>query len=390
MRRNDCRVCRGRLVTRLDLGDQPLANALLPTFDAECAKYPLLLTQCVDCELVQLGFDIPPEVVFRNSYPLFSSTGSRYWLDHAAQLTEDIWLDYQLNSNSVVMEIGSNDGYLLRNLLGACQVVGVEPGVEQACCANLAGVPTINTFFGPDELPQADIIIAINTMAQIPDLNQFADRLRKTLKLEGTAIIEVPDLVHTIAGVQFDQIYHEHYSYFSVTALANLFERHKLVIYDAEPLPTHGGSLRLYVGHYGRHELKAEAAHLQWGEDFDWSGFVRDVARVKTQSHALRALEVEYGNVWAYGAAAKGNTYLNFCGIDFLDIRGVADLNPHKIGKYLPGSRIEIVSEDTMLAHNPKHILLLAWNWADEAKKRLRERGYEGKFITAVPRMVIE
>lgn len=391
-KRVHCRLCGSGLGgVILDLGNQPPSNDFyIPGSRSWMCKFPLQLVECPTCSLLQLNWDVDPESIFDPNYPLHSSRGSKEWLEHAKHLAGDV--SAGVTPDSLVMEIGSNDGYLLRNLTATCKVLGVDPsGIS-------ADVPTVRGFFNTKMaqcLPRADVVLALNTVAQIPDLKDFVQALALVVKPHGCAILEFPDIVKTLMGGQFDQIYHEHYSYLSLTALQyGLKEFAGMHISMALQLPTHGGSLRVYV----RHGPKTD-------EHFT-------VTCQKTQEQAagrtyfaMRALQsridfrqfmvsckVTGQKVCAYGAAAKGNTFLNYVNQAPWDgplPEMIGEVNPAKIGLSAPGTRIPVVSEEVLLASKPNYIVLLAWNWKDECIKRLRELGYKGHFVVAVPDLEI-
>jgi C-methyltransferase C-terminal domain/Putative zinc binding domain len=391
--RTQCRLCDGKLgPVILDLGFQPPSNFFTrqdPPF-IEAKRYPLQLVQCAACTLLQLNYDVPTEQIFNARYPLHSSKGSAAWLDHAKQLAESV--KYSVPKDGLVYEIGSNDGYLLRHLVEHCSVVGIDPtGIP-------ADVPTYKTYFTSSlamTLPRADAVIALNTVAQIPDLKDFVTGLALALNPGGFAVLEFPDIVKTIKGGQFDQIYHEHYSYLSVLALgAALRGLAGMHVAHVEHLPTHGGSLRVIV-RQGYEQLAGPSVlrQLEREAGLNLQAFTHSAQLARSEfRHFLTSCDIAGMTVAAYGAAAKGNTFLNY--IAQPPWAGklpamIGDVNPEKIGKLAPGTQIPVVSEEALLASKPDYILLLAWNWKEESIKRLRDKGYKGAFVVAVPQLEV-
>ena len=378
-----CRACKGSLSRILDLGSQPPSNALLIAPDQE-AKYPLRLMKCDSCTLCQLDFDVPPAELFGESYPYFSGQ-SAHWVEHCREYAEKVWTRLNLDSTATVLEIGSNDGTLLKNFIGKCRAIGVDMSNSVALEAERNGVPTTTAPFTRAICwPTADLLIANNVLAHTPDIEEFVATMQQTLAIDGVATIEFPWIVHLVEQCQFDTIYHEHYSYLSVTALDKLFRRYNLYIYDLEHLPTHGGSLRLYVTRTTFTGVEAAVGLAKQREaELDYSHFAFRVAKIIADS--LRFIDYHRGLVYGYGAAAKGNTFLNTCQFSSFDIPAAGDTTPAKVGRFLPGSHIPVVSEDELLALAPPYILILPWNWKDEIVTRLRAKGYTGKFVTAIP-----
>jgi SAM-dependent methyltransferase len=400
-----CRACGGRLtVTMADLGMQPPSNAFLASMaDAKDEKrYPLRAKVCELCKLVQVDYDVAPEELFSN-YVYFSSYSDE-WLAHAQAYCEMARRRFALDSRSLVVELASNDGYLLKNFVqSGIPVLGIDPSDTVAAAAQKIGVPTLVEFFGERlamELKsggrQADLIVANNVLAHVPQLNDFVAGIAVLLKPEGTATIEFPHLLKLIEQVEFDTIYHEHYSYISLYAIERVFGRHGLRIYDAEELPTHGGSLRIFASHAGRADLRDSAALLSLRAQeaaaglADLDTYLRFAERVEACRRSVLAFfaqtKRESKVVAAYGAAAKGNTLLNFCGVTRADISMVADRNPHKQSKLLPGSHIQVVSPDELMRAAPDYVLVLPGNLQDEIMRQLAGiRAWGGRFVTPVP-----
>lgn len=406
--RTSCRACGGTLsVILADLGVQPPSNAFLDSLDEarEERRYPLRARVCGSCRLVQLDEDVAPAELFRN-YVYFSSYSDE-WLAHARAYCAMARERFALGAASRVVELASNDGYLLKNFLEmGIPVLGIDPSDTVARAAERIGVPTRVRFFGAAlarelvaEGIRADLVIANNVLAHVPDLNDFLEGIAFLLAPGGSATLEFPHLARLIAGVEFDTIYHEHYSYFSLIALERALAARGLRAYDVEELSTHGGSLRLYVARADSAALPRlaktprlealRAAERAAGLD-DLDTYRRFAAQVASCREALRAFLAaarrERRSVLAYGAAAKGNTLLNFCGLTAQDIPLVADRNPHKQGKLLPGSHIPVVAPAALIERRPDYVLILPWNLEHEIRTQLADvhaRG--GRFVLPVP-----
>jgi SAM-dependent methyltransferase len=400
-----CRACGGRLtVTMADLGLQPASNAFIVSLDTahEEKRYPLRAKVCESCKLVQVDYDVAPQELFGN-YVYFSSY-SDDWLDHAKEYCDMARRRFGLGSESLVVELASNDGYLLKNFINmGVPVLGIDPSDTVAAAAQNIGVPTMVEFFGENlakqlvgDGRQADLIIANNVLAHVPLLNDFVAGIALLLKPGGTATIEFPHLLELIEHVEFDTIYHEHYSYISLYAIEQVFKRHGLRLFDVERLPTHGGSLRIFAAHSHRTDLEDSALlrEVRTQESAaglaDLSTYLRFAERVEDCRRALleflKQAKSEGKVVAAYGAAAKGNTLLNFCAVTPADISQVADRNPHKQSKFLPGTHIPVVSPEALLQSRPDYVLILPWNLQEEIRQQLREiKEWGGRFVTPVP-----
>ncbi|HEX3145608.1 MAG TPA: class I SAM-dependent methyltransferase [Pyrinomonadaceae bacterium] len=406
-----CRACGSpELRPILDLGVTPLANGLLTAaeLDKPEATYPLELVFCPACTLVQITVTVPPEQLFRE-YVYFSSF-SETMLRHAGQLVAELTAGRGLDQNSFVIEVASNDGYLLQGYQrSGIPVLGIEPATNIARVARERGIPTIAEFFGVDlarqlaeKGQQADVVHAHNVLAHVPDLNGFAQGLQLLLKEEGIAVIEVPYVKDLIDRVEFDTIYHEHLCYFSLTALDHLFNRHGLIITDAVRVPIHGGTLRVFVRRRlddnthpvdersGADSLRAE--ELEWAVNPRfYQRFADKVEAVRRNLLALlRDLKARNKRIGVYGASAKGSTLLNYCqiGREILDF--AVDRSTVKQGRYMPGVHLPIYAPEKLLEEKLDYALLLAWNIADEIlEQQAGYRSQGGRFIVPLPDLKI-
>lgn len=403
-----CRSCESSLhVSVLDLGSSPLANSYLSSEDLSRPEtfYPLEVFVCDQCLLVQLSTTVSPVEIFTD-YAYFSSY-SESWVEHARRFAESAIDRFSLGPSSLVVEIASNDGYLLRHFDDrGIPILGIEPAGNVAAAAEERGVPTLVRFFDEglaNELRtsgrRADLLVGNNVLAQVPGLNDFVSGLKTLLADDGVVTIEVPHILELLRQGQFDTIYHEHYSYFSLTALLGIFSHHGLRIFDVDELPTHGGSLRLYAAHdESEHRTRDSVAHVSAKESeaglddvSGYRGLAEKVERVKCDLLAFLIEARRSGRrVIAYGAPAKGNTLLNFCGIRRDLVGYTVDRNPHKQGRFLPGSRIPIVSPDEIDRTHPDFVLILPWNLRDEITAQMaRIRQWGGKFAVAVPELEV-
>jgi hypothetical protein len=400
-----CRSCGGPLtVTMADLGLQPASNAFLdsPAAIPQEKRYPLRAKVCETCKLVQVDYDVAPEELFGN-YVYFSSY-SDDWLAHAKAYCEMARSRFKLGPASLVVELASNDGYLLKNFLTmGIPVLGIDPSDTVAAAAEKIGVPTLVEFFGQKVAKdlkrqgrQADLIIGNNVLAHVPQLNDFVAGIALLLQPMGSVTIEFPHLLKLIEQVEFDTIYHEHYSYFSLYAIEQVFSRHHLRIFDVQRLSTHGGSLRIFAAHTSRPDLADSDSLLAVRAEESAAGlsglpaYRQFAQRVFECRDSLREFlagaKREGKRVAAYGAAAKGNTLLNFCGVTSQDIAFVADRNPHKQRKLLPGTHIPVVSPEELLQAKPDYVLILPWNLQQEIRSQLHGiNAWGGRFVTPVP-----
>ena len=403
-----CRGCGAALGSPfLDLGPTPLANSYLRAEDLARTEpfYPLPVHVCPACFLVQVPVVESPAAIF-GEYAYFSSY-STSWLEHVKAYAARMIEQLGLGRDSLVIELASNDGYLLQFFKQQhVPVLGVEPATNVARAAEAAGISTLVDFFGPplaDRLAgdgrRADLLVANNVLAHVPDLNGFVSGIKTVLKPQGLATLEFPHLLRLIEEHQFDTIYHEHFSYFSLAVVRAVFARHGLAIVDVEELPTHGGSLRLHARHAERaaapsarvEELVAreEAAGLMRLERY--AAFAEDVRETKRALlDFLIAEKRKKAVIVGYGAPAKGNTLLNYCGVrtDFLDY--TVDRSPHKQGLYLPGTRIPIHAPDRLARTKPDYVLILPWNLKDEIMQQMSAvREWGGRFVVPVPHVQV-
>jgi SAM-dependent methyltransferase len=397
MNQHHCRHCESPLEhTVIDLGHQPPSNAYLrPEQLAEPEiSYPLQVFVCTSCWLVQLPAHATAEQLFTADYAYFSSTSSS-WCTHAERFVEAAVDRLGLGPQSRVVELASNDGYLLQHVQQrGIPCLGIEPTHATAQAAQAKGIPTMERFFGvalAAELEPADLVVANNVLAHVPDINDFLGGITRLLKPTGRASIECPHLLRLLSGNQFDTIYHEHYSYLSLKVVQRIATYAGLGVVDVEELPTHGGSLRIWLAHQGAVEptaavaaaLAEEAmAGLETLEAYDCFQQGAEAAKHGLLEFLLQAKR-QGRRVLGYGAAAKGNTLLNYAGIRSDLLPAVADRAPSKQGKHLPGSHIPVISPEQLAAQAPDALLLLPWNLIDELRQQLPS--YE--LVTAIPEL---
>ena len=397
-----CRICRSSEIQPvLSLGTTPLADALRQKeqlLEVE-SKFPLNVAFCPRCSLVQLLETVPPDVLFCQDYPYYSSF-SPALLQHSRANALDLIESRRLNANSLVVELASNDGYLLKNFVEqGIPVLGIDPAEGPARAAEKIGVPTMCTFFGENlarELSAngkaADVIIGNNVLAHVADLHGFVEGIRILLKEDGVAVIEMPYVKDLVDHCEFDTIYHEHLCYFSATALDRLFRMHSLFLNNVRRLSIHGGSFRIYVekkenvSAAARAMLQTEAAEKVDQIDY-YRDFAHRVEGIRTElQRLLQRLKQQGARIAAYGAAAKGSTLINYSDIGTELVDFVVDRNTHKQGLYMPGQHIPVLAPEALLERNPDYVLLLAWNFAEEIlqqQKEYQQRG--GRFIIPVP-----
>jgi len=405
----NCRHCSKPLTHRfLDLGFAPPSNAYLSESDLRKPEktYPLRVLVCNECWLVQTEDYADAVELFSRDYAYFSSTSST-WLDHANRYAESIQKRLSLGSDSFVIEVASNDGYLLKNFVRAgIPCLGIEPTASTAAAAEKLGIPVRREFFGEKlgkELAaserQADLLIGNNVFAHVPDINDFTRGLKAALKPSGTITLEFPHLLRLIESAQFDTIYHEHFSYLSLHAVTRIFADAGLKIVDVKELPTHGGSLRIYGCHAERAIESSEAVARILAEERKhgildletYSAFQSRAEKIKDDFLAFLIEQKRAGKkVAAYGAAAKGNTLLNFAGVKPDLLPFVSDAAPSKQRKFLPGSHIPVHPPEMLAAESPDFVVILPWNIAEEVANQNRSLSAKGtRFATFVPEMKI-
>lgn len=401
-----CRFCNTPLSqVFLDLGAAPASNSFLKPGDLNAPEtyYPLKLFVCPECFLVQVDEVKSSADIFSSEYVYFSSY-SRTWLAHAKAYVEATLPRLGLGPDSLVMEVASNDGYLLQYVRQAgTPALGIEPTACTARAAREKGVETIEEFFGvalaerlAAEGRQADLIVGNNVLAHVPNINDFVGGLRIALKPGGLVNMEFPHLYRLVESAQFDTVYHEHFSYLSLATVRRIFAAQGLRVFDCEELPTHGGSLRIHA----RREddpLARDTARLNALLDMEraagmlgpayYQGFQDRVERIKAELLGFLAEQtLARKKVAAYGAAAKGNTLLNFCGVKAGQVAFVCDASPHKQGLFLPGSRIPVLPPEAICRERPDYVLILPWNIKDEIMEQLAFiRQWGGRFVTPIP-----
>ena len=403
----NCRHCNKPLVhTALDLGFAPPSNAYLTAEDLQRAEkyYPLRLKVCDGCWLVQTEDYAGADEFFTSDYAYFSST-STSWLAHARAYCDAITSRLRLGDQSFVIEIASNDGYLLKNFVAAgIPCLGIEPTASTAAAAESIGISVLRKFFGESlakELAargqQADLIIGNNVYAHVPDINDFTRGLKAALKPGGTITLEFPHLLRMILGCQFDTVYHEHFSYLSLYTVRRIFESAGLRIFDVEELSTHGGSLRVYGCHDADPRVSTKAVQKVIDDESEsclqslkvFAEFQRSAERIKDDLLVFLVEQKRLGKqVIAYGAAAKGNTLLNFAGIKADLLPGVYDAAPAKQGKFMPGNHVPIISSDRLPEIAADYVLIIPWNIASEVVQKFRNSNRSSfTFIVAVPEL---
>ncbi len=405
-----CRFCGAPLKEQvLDLGLQPLSNGYLTPeqLAAEEPRYPLCVYVCTVCYLMQIEAVETADTIFNDAYAYFSSYSTSF-LDHARRYVATMIERFGLQAaTSHVVEVASNDGYLLQYFVErGFTVLGVEPTASTAAAARDKGVETLEAFFGAqlaDQLvargQQAELLLGNNVLAHVPDINDFIAGLARLLKPDGVITMEFPHLMRLLDDCQFDTIYHEHFSYLSFTTVAKMFLAHGLRLFDVEELPTHGGSIRIYACHGDAQHPTTDAVEVMRQTESEYGlldtevyrAFGRRVASVTRALQEFFAIAAAEGKtVAAYGAAAKGNTLLNTCGIGAAAITFVADRNPHKQGLYMPGSRIPIVAPQAVMDTHPDYLLILPWNLRAEVAEQMKGiREWGGKFVVPIPEVEV-
>lgn len=405
-----CRHCKAELEhSFIDLDRSPPSNAYLTEEASKVTEkwYPLKVMVCDTCWLVQTEDFVGADEMFSKDYAYFSSF-SVSWLRHAEKYVNDMILRFQLDKTSNVVEVAANDGYLLQYIKEkGISCYGIEPTKSTAAAARSKGIEIVEDFFGSQKAHelveqglQADLTVANNVLAHVPDINDFVVGFSILLKKQGVATFEFPHLLNLIEKNQFDTIYHEHYSYLSLIAVQQIFYKNGLSVFDVEELSTHGGSLRVYAQRIDRGNkivtsrvknlLEKEIKYGIKTLDY-YVGFQNKAEKVKKNLlNFLNEAKENNLKVVAYGAAAKGNTLLNFSKIDASLISYVVDLNPAKQNKLMPGSKIPIVNEDFLKSHRPDIVIILPWNLKEEIIRQLDYiKEWEGRFVTVVPKLEV-
>ena len=411
MTHHNCRFCQHPLQhTFVNLGGSPISNDFLKSEQLDKSEkfYPLHTYVCDRCFLVQLPEVESREHIFGDGNYAYFSSYSESWLQHCEYYTNLMVERFGFDRSSQVIEIASNDGYLLQYFQNKnIPVLGIEPATNVAAVAEAKGIPTLTKFFGVQTATelvalgkQADLLLGNNVLAHVPDLNDFVAGMKLLLKPEGIITIEFPHLLQLITQNQFDTIYHEHFSYFSFLTVERVFAAHGLTLFDVEELPTHGGSLRIY----GRHsenarlevsdrvaELKSQEVRFRLDRIDTYLDFTKQVESIKRQLLTfLIQAKNEGKSVVGYGAPAKGNTLLNYCGIrtDFIDY--TVDRSPYKQGLFLPGTHIPIHSPDRITETEPDYVLILPWNLRSEIVEQMAHiREWGGKFVVPIPQLEV-
>ncbi|MDX1645173.1 MAG: class I SAM-dependent methyltransferase [Thermoanaerobaculia bacterium] len=403
---NRCRFCSTPLShVFVDLGETPLANSFVDPGNGDRPEptFPLTVYVCAECFLVQLPEHERAEEIFDADYAYFSSF-SDSWLEHCRRYAEMAIERFGLGPESRVVEVASNDGYLLRFFAErGVPVLGVEPAANVAEAAEERGIPTLVEFFGEESARrlaasgrQADLLIGNNVLAHVPEINDFVEGLAIALASEGAVTMEFPHLLRLMERNQFDTIYHEHYSYLSFGTVREIFAAHGLELFDVDELPTHGGSLRIYAQHAGGgpytvedtvDELLAREREAGLRQISTYAEFGESVRRTREELRRfVDELKRQGHSIAAYGAAAKGNTLLNYCGIGTEAIDYVVDRSPHKQGKLLPGTRIPVKAPEKIFETRPDYVLILPWNLKDEIVEQMAAvADWGGRFFVAIP-----
>lgn len=403
-----CRHCQTELKHEfIDLFNSPPSNSYINPEDLnkEEVYFPLKVWVCDNCWLVQLDEFKSATEIFSEEYVYFSSY-STTWLAHSKAYVDMMTKRFGYNENSLVVEVASNDGYLLQYFHEkGIPVIGVEPSSATAAVAREKGIESITEFFGEDfakglaaDRGKADLILGNNVLAHVPDINDFVKGAKALLKDDGVITFEFPHLANLVADNQFDTIYHEHFSYLSLTSVQTIFKAFGLEVFDVEEIPTHGGSLRVFGCHSGAKTIEDNVATVLAKENdlgvsslAYYEGFQAAAAKIKFDFiQFLLTAKAEGKKVAAYGAAAKGNTLLNYCGLKSDLIEFVVDRSPHKQGKLLPGAHIPIVHEDRIKEFQPDYIIIFPWNLKTEITEQLSyAREWNAKFVIAIPELQV-
>ena len=407
MTKHNCLFCGAPLKHIFaDLGTCPPSNAFLTPEQCETAElfHPLRVYVCEKCLLVQSPFYRRPQDIFNHDY-VYHSSWSSSWVEHAKEYVNSVSDRFGLGEKSLIVEVGSNDGYLLQHAVArGVPCLGIDPSAGAASIAQTKGISTITDFFTAalasklvETGKRADLVCGINVFAHVPSINDFIEGMHILLKPEGVVTMEFPHLLHLVEDVQFDTIYHEHYFYYSLTVVQKMLAIHDLRLFDVETLPTHGGSLRVYACRSAAHYEETPAVQSMLKQEQDagmqsldyYTGFQKRIFSIRREvmSLLLKAIE-DKKTVVGYGAAAKGNTLINYFGIRKDLLPFIVDASPTKQGKFLPGSRIPVYTLDKIKAVKPDYLLVLPWNLIDEiVDQHSYIRKWGGKFVTVIPKL---
>jgi len=396
---SNCQVCNNEInLSLIDMGLMPIANELLDLKTSKSKLYPLQVLLCEDCKLFQLSVRIDPQHIFTDYF--YHSSYSSSWLNHARTFAEDVKRNIDFNENNFIMEIASNDGYLLKNFNNhKYKILGIEPAKNVAKIAKKNGIPTETIFFNESNVEylikkhgKPKLIIANNVLAHVPDLKGFLKALDIIASEEAIISIEFPSVANLITSFQFDTIYHEHFTYLGLVTIENLIDELNLKVFKVEKLQTHGGSIRLWITKKSNDLPIHDSVHLERTYELNSQIFDKSVLeffskesfnRVNKFNNFIKSLKTKKLKIYAYGAAAKGISFLNFCGDHARSIQGVFDKNEMKQGCYIPGLNIEILDPKKIKEIRPDYIIILPWNIKEEIQKELSFiSDWSGKFVT--------